>query len=109
VLFKIYQLAAPAFATSYAKASGVKKASAGRRSSQLAAHRRIKKLVHVDCYRLESGKDLLEAGLAEYLGQPETVVVVEWGEKLEPYLQKGYIKLRFKVTKTGREIKTNKL
>ncbi len=57
----------------------------------------IKQLIHADCYRLKKGQEILVAGLDEYLGRDDTVVVVEWGEKLIEYLQNDFIPLYFKV------------
>ncbi len=45
-------------------------------------HKKIHKLVHVDCYRLEGEEDLADIGLQDYLNQPDTVVVVEWADKI---------------------------
>jgi tRNA threonylcarbamoyladenosine biosynthesis protein TsaE len=45
-------------------------------------HQKIKRLVHVDCYRLEKTEDLAEIGLADYLDDPENVVVIEWADRL---------------------------
>jgi tRNA threonylcarbamoyladenosine biosynthesis protein TsaE len=38
-------------------------------------------LVHLDLYRLENCKQILAAGLEEYFGNREAVVVVEWIER----------------------------
>ena len=46
----------------------------------------IKQLVHIDTYRLSGPDDLLAIGLADYLGQPDTVVVIEWAEKIRSLL-----------------------
>jgi tRNA threonylcarbamoyladenosine biosynthesis protein TsaE len=45
-------------------------------------HDIIKKLVHVDCYRLEGKEDLVDIGLSEYIEDPNTLVVVEWADKI---------------------------
>ncbi|MBI5621244.1 tRNA (adenosine(37)-N6)-threonylcarbamoyltransferase complex ATPase subunit type 1 TsaE [Candidatus Falkowbacteria bacterium] len=66
-------------------------------------HPTIKRLVHADCYRLKSGRDIVEAGLGDYLGQADTVVVVEWGEKLPRKLQQG-VRVHFRVLKNQRSI-----
>ncbi|MFH1286636.1 MAG: tRNA (adenosine(37)-N6)-threonylcarbamoyltransferase complex ATPase subunit type 1 TsaE [Candidatus Magasanikbacteria bacterium] len=42
----------------------------------------IQKLVHIDTYRLESEKDLTEIGIEDYLGNSNTVIVIEWPEKI---------------------------
>jgi tRNA threonylcarbamoyladenosine biosynthesis protein TsaE len=45
-------------------------------------HPTIKRLVHVDTYRLEDEQQLIEIGAEDYLGAPDTVCFVEWPEKL---------------------------
>lgn len=53
----------------------------------------IRKFVHVDCYRVP-GIELGEIGLADYLGQPGTVVAIEWAKKL-PRLPRGTTTITF--------------
>jgi len=89
VLFKAYPLSAP---------------PAGRRLP-LGRGRHIKYFVHADCYRLKNGHDIIHAGLSEYLGRKDTVVVVEWGERLAGHLQKRYNLIKFKPEGKGRLIK----
>ena len=43
---------------------------------------KIKKLVHADCYRLEGKEDLVDIGLGDYLLSPETIIVIEWADKV---------------------------
>lgn len=43
---------------------------------------KIKRFVHVDCYRLEGKEDLYEIGLGDYLASPENVVVIEWADRI---------------------------
>ncbi len=50
-------------------------------------HETIKELVHVDTYRLETYKDLIEIGIEEYLGRPDTLTIIEWPEKVEKLLE----------------------
>ena len=42
----------------------------------------IKKLVHVDCYRLDSQEDLIDIGLGDYLEEDNTLVAIEWADKI---------------------------
>src|SRR3989338_9938364 len=49
---------------------------------------KIKHLVHVDTYRVQNEQDLREIGLADYLGHPDTVTVIEWPQKLRNLLSK---------------------
>jgi len=46
----------------------------------------IKHLVHVDAYRLGKASELLDIGLGDYLGNKETVVLIEWGDKVKKIL-----------------------
>ena len=54
----------------------------------------IKYFCHVDAYRLKRPQEIIEIGLEEYLGRGDTVVVIEWADKiktiLNPYPQKNY-------------------
>ncbi|MBI5733623.1 MAG: tRNA (adenosine(37)-N6)-threonylcarbamoyltransferase complex ATPase subunit type 1 TsaE [Candidatus Kerfeldbacteria bacterium] len=52
-------------------------------------HQTIKQLVHVDCYRLPAGRhgvpgiELSKIGLDDYLNKFDSVVVIEWAEKIK--------------------------
>lgn len=47
----------------------------------------ITQLVHIDTYRLKDEKELVDIGIEDYLGDPETVCVIEWPEKMENLLR----------------------
>ena len=42
---------------------------------------RIRNLVHIDTYRLNSAKDLTSLGLKDLLKDKENILVIEWPEK----------------------------
>lgn len=46
------------------------------------------KLVHLDCYRLSKAEEAVDIGLLDFLGRPDTIVVVEWPEKIAALLKK---------------------
>src|SRR3972149_9808802 len=46
------------------------------------------KLIHVDLYRLKKPKDLESIGLSEYFGNKDKTIVIEWAEKIKPYLKR---------------------
>jgi len=47
----------------------------------------IRRLYHVDLYRLTRPMEEIEGiGLAEFLGAPGTVTVIEWAERIEAFL-----------------------
>lgn len=57
---------------------------------------RIKHLVHCDAYRVKNARELMEAGLTDWLGRPDTLTVIEWGEKILPPLrERQYILIKF--------------
>lgn len=41
-----------------------------------------RRLVHVDLYRIEYNQDTDELGLTDYLADPESLVMVEWPERI---------------------------
>ncbi len=55
-------------------------------------HKKIKQLVHLDLYRLD---EVVEFGLEDYLNE-ESLVVIEWPEKIDSELPKDRIEIEFK-------------
>lgn len=62
-------------------------------------------LVHADAYRLESGRDLLEAGLDEWL--TEAVVVVEWADRVAEALPADRLTVVLSMASGGRRIEVS--
>lgn len=58
---------------------------------------KINQLVHVDCYRV-GGVEIKKAGLEDYFYEPQTVVVIEWSDKII-LAKKNLISLKFKHNK----------
>lgn len=48
----------------------------------------ILNLIHVDAYRLRSGQDLIDIGLKDWLGQSDTVTVIEWADRVKDILSR---------------------
>lgn len=46
----------------------------------------IKYFVHIDAYRLNSPDDILAIGADEYFGRKDSVVVIEWPERIKKIL-----------------------
>lgn len=62
------------------------------------------KLCHVDAYRLKNARELMEIGIEEYLGEPDTVTVIEWAERVEELIRgKKVIKIYFEFGKKEEE------
>ncbi len=49
----------------------------------------IRNLVHCDAYRIRNARALEDIGLTDWLGRPDTVVVIEWGERVKTLAKKG--------------------
>lgn len=58
---------------------------------------------HVDAYRLNSSKDLIDIGLKDWLNKPNTVTVIEWAEKVKDILPKNAIIVTLKIGKKQNE------
>lgn len=57
--------------------------------------RKIKNFYHVDLYRVESERDVEGLGLLEIIKDKESIVVIEWPEKIENSLPKDRKDLLF--------------
>lgn len=62
----------------------------------------IKQLIHLDCYRLKRPAEAVEIGLFDYLGQPRTVMAIEWAEKIANLLKGRRVK-KIKIQVRGKE------
>jgi len=69
----------------------------------------IKTICHVDAYRLNFGKDLLDLGILEVMDDKNNILMIEWAEKVLDIFPKKYIKVKIKVANENKrlfEIKT---
>jgi len=44
---------------------------------------KVRRVAHLDLYRLKSSREIAALGLEEYLGQPDTVALIEWPEAVD--------------------------
>jgi len=58
---------------------------------------KIKNLIHVDAYRLNSGRELIDIGLKDWLGRRDGVVLIEWADRVKDILPKKKIRINLKV------------
>lgn len=59
-----------------------------------AKHPRIKQLVHIDAYRLNNATDLEAVGWQDYLNR-DTLVVIEWADKVREALPRNTKWIKF--------------
>lgn len=64
----------------------------------------FKHFYHIDCYRLDSYKNLLELGLEDVINKSENIIVIEWANKIKDCLG-DIIEIKFNwLDKNKREI-----
>jgi len=59
-----------------------------------AKRRSIKQVVHADAYRVKDPAELVATGFTEYVGQPDTLTVVEWGDRVSAILPKSTLRIK---------------
>lgn len=60
---------------------------------------------HIDCYRIEKPKELLDLGFKEIISNPQNIVAVEWAEKIKKILPKKILWINFEfIDKTTRKL-----
>ena len=68
-------------------------------------HPIIKKFCHIDAYRIENEKILVNIGALEYFNNPEVLTIVEWVDKVEKIVSKeNYRDIEIKHNNTEREL-----
>lgn len=64
---------------------------------------KIKNLVHVDCYRFEDYESLRDIGLEDYINDPQSLVLIEWADKIKDSLPKKTKYIEFKLGQNENE------
>lgn len=64
----------------------------------------FKTLYHLDCYRLESLRDLGSLKLERILKDPHALVLIEWAERAAKLLPRKRMRIQFNVRDQGRTI-----
>jgi tRNA threonylcarbamoyladenosine biosynthesis protein TsaE len=55
------------------------------------------RLCHIDTYRLSRVQELLDIGIKDYLGDTDTICVIEWPQKMKKVLPPGTIQVDIKM------------
>ncbi len=55
----------------------------------------FERFFHIDCYRVEKQKELLDLGWKDILKDPAHVVLVEWPERVSAILPREYVRIQF--------------
>jgi tRNA threonylcarbamoyladenosine biosynthesis protein TsaE len=73
-------------------------------------NKKIKYLCHVDAYRLKSESELEALGINEYIEDKDTLVIIEWSNKIKNILPSNYFLVSLTAkTEKKREIKIERI
>jgi tRNA threonylcarbamoyladenosine biosynthesis protein TsaE len=50
---------------------------------------------HIDCYRIEKSKEILDLGFKEIIQNPKNIVAIEWADRVRQILPEDTIVLKF--------------
>jgi len=60
---------------------------------------------HIDCYRIEKPKEILDLGFKEIISNPRNIVVIEWADRIRKIMPEKTIWIKFEfVDKNKRKI-----
>lgn len=54
------------------------------------------KVYHIDCYRIRKSVELLKLGFKEIIGNPQSIVLIEWADRIRKILPRGVIWIEFR-------------
>ncbi len=67
--------------------------------------RGIRRVYHIDAYRINDADDLARLGFDEWITDPEGLVLIEWPERVEVLLPRGVVTVTIEsVSETERKI-----
>lgn len=55
----------------------------------------FQRLYHVDLYRIGDPEEVIDLGILDFMKDPQSIILIEWAEKMEEYLPKRRIDVRF--------------
>jgi tRNA threonylcarbamoyladenosine biosynthesis protein TsaE len=63
----------------------------------------LRKLIHIDAYRLSSSEELMALGLKDLIEDKNNIVIIEWADRIKSILPKNAKWIKFKVGKKENE------
>lgn len=67
---------------------------------------RFRSLIHIDAYRLESLEELEVLGFKDWLNETDTLMVIEWADKVEKLLPDETLRLKLSLDGEDRRLET---
>lgn len=95
------------FVQGLAKGLGIKKQIISptfviMRQYRLTKKNRLKNFCHIDFYRIQSGRDLVNLGFERIINDPENIVAIEWPERVKDIALANKLSIRFKHINTAK-------
>jgi len=56
---------------------------------------KFKHFYHIDCYRVQTTKEILDLGFKKIISNPQNIVAIEWAERIKKILPKNVLILEF--------------
>ena len=58
---------------------------------------KFKNFYHIDCYRIEKPREILDLGFKEIVSNPQNIITVEWADRIRKILPKKVIIIKFEL------------
>lgn len=69
---------------------------------------KIQNFYHIDCYRTQKPKEILDLGFRNIISNPQNIVAIEWADRIKKIMPKNTIRVNFKfINKNERKITIN--
>lgn len=66
---------------------------------------KLRYFYHIDCYRIENPKEILDLDFKKIVSSPQNIVAIEWSEKIKKILPKNSLRINFQfIGKNTRKI-----
>lgn len=66
---------------------------------------KFKTFIHIDCYRVQSPREILALGFQKIASDPKNIIAIEWAEKISKILPKNTTWVKFEIiNKNSRRI-----
>ncbi len=76
-----------------------------RRKRSSGLHTSYFRLYHIDCYRIQKPKEILELGFKKIVSDPQNIAAIEWADRIQKIVPKDAIWIEFEfIDKKTRKI-----
>lgn len=58
---------------------------------------KFKNFYHLDCYRIQKPKEILDLGFKKIISNPQNIITIEWADRIRQILPKKVIIIKFEV------------